>query len=163
MKSVKLKLVVLTALISAMCVLGSFIKIPSVITSVALDSAPAFISAAFLPPMFAGIVGALGHAATGLTSGFPLGPLHILVAVEMFVIVYVFALLHQKGHHILKWVFALLANGVISAVPLIFIFSLQFAIAAIPGLFIGTLINLIVCAVAMPVVTKAVSRLKVIH
>jgi len=157
----KLKLVILTALISAMCVLGSFIKIPSVITTVALDSAPAFISAAFLPPMFAGMVGALGHVATGLTSGFPLGPLHILIAVEMLVIVYMFALLHQKGHHRLKWVFALLANGVISAVPLIFIFSFEFAIAAVPGLFIGTLINLIVCAIVMPVVIKAVSRVKV--
>lgn len=48
MDKTKLRFIILTALIAAMCAIGSFIKIPvGVVTTAALDSAPAFISAIF--------------------------------------------------------------------------------------------------------------------
>ena len=60
----QLKRITLTALFAALCVIGGLIKIPSGIGSLALDTVPALVSAAFLPPVFSGIAAMLGH--TGL-------------------------------------------------------------------------------------------------
>lgn len=161
MKKGKLQLMVLTALISAMCVIGSFIKIPGFITTAALDSAAAFISAAFLPPLYSGFVGLIGHLATALTSGFPLGPFHLLVAVEMFIIVYVFNILHKRGDNVLKWMFLIIANGVLSALPFAFILSPAFYISSLPSLIIATVINAIVAMILIPVLSNVFSISKV--
>lgn len=161
MEKTKLRFMVLTALIAAICVIGSFIKVPGVITTAALDSAPAFISVAFLPPVFSGIAGALGHLATALTSGFPSGPFHLIIAVEMFIIVYIFNILHKKGFKILKWVFLIIGNGVLSALPFYFLISPAFFIGAVPSLVIATLINAVITMVALPIVSKAFIERKV--
>ncbi|MCH7321120.1 ECF transporter S component [Solibacillus sp. MA9] len=162
MEKNKLRLIILTALIAAICVIGSMIKVPvGMITTAALDSAPAFISAVFLPPVFAGAAGAFGHIATGLTSGFPLGVFHVLIAIEMFVVVAVFAWLHRKGYHFLKWVFAIVANGIISPLPFYFLISPAFYIGALPSLFIATVINVAIAAVVMPVLKTVIHRVGV--
>ena len=112
MEKSKLRLMILSALIAGICVIGSFIKIPGFITTAALDSAPAFISVAFLPPLYSGFAGAIGHLATALTSGFPSGPFHIIIAVEMFIVVYIFNVpVIKKGFKITKWVFLIIANN----------------------------------------------------
>ena len=154
----KLRLMVLTALIAAICVIGSFIKVPGPITTAALDSAPAFISAVFLPPLFAGVAGALGHIATGLTSGMPLGIFHVLIAVEMFFIIYIFTVLHRNGFHMSKWIFAIIANGVIAPLPFYFLISAEFYMASIVTLSIATIINVIVAMLVMPVLKVVVQR-----
>src|SRR5690606_10099226 len=139
MDKTRLRLIILTAFIAAICRIGSFIKVPvGIVGTAALDSAPALISAIFLPPVFAGAAGALGHIATGFTSGFPLGILHLIIAAEMFIIVAVFAKMHQKGLHILKWVFVIIANGVIAPIPFYFIISPAFYIGSIAALTIAT-------------------------
>ena len=162
MEKTKLRLIILTALIAAICVIGSFVKVPvGVITTAALDSAPAFISAVFLPPVFAGAAGAIGHLATGLTSGFPLGVFHVLIAIEMFVIVAIFAWMHQKGYRISKWIFALVANGVISPLPFYFLISPAFYFGSLLGLVVATIVNLIIAAVVMPVLKTVVNRVGV--
>lgn len=158
----KLRLLILTALIAAICVIGSFIKIPvGVIATAALDSAPALISAVFLPPVFAGAAGALGHIATGLTSGFPLGVFHLIIAVEMFLIVSAFAWLHQQGKSIIKWVFVIIANGIISPLPFYFLISPEFYIASLPSLLIATIVNVVIAIVVMPVLKTVVGRVGV--
>lgn len=162
MENTKLRLIILTALIAAICVIGSFIKVPvGMITTAALDSAPAFISAVFLPPVFAGAAGAFGHIATGFTSGFPLGVFHGLIAIEMFVIVAVFAWLHRKGHHFLKWIFAIVANGILSPLPFYFLISPAFYLGALPSLFIATVINVAIAAVVMPILKNVIQRVGV--
>lgn len=159
MDKTKLRLIILTALIASICVIGSFIKVPvGIVGTAALDSAPALISAIFLPPVFAGAAGALGHIATGLTSGFPLGILHLLIAVEMFIIVAVFAMMHQKGQHILKWIFVIVANGVIAPIPFYFIISPAFYIGSIASLTIATAVNCVIAIIVMPVLKKVVQR-----
>lgn len=150
----KLRIMILTALTAAICVVGSFIKVPGFITTAALDSAPAFLSVVFLPPVFSGIAGGLGHLATALTSGFPLGPLHLLIAGEMFLIVYAFNLLNRKGFHIFKWVFLIIANGVLSPLPFYFIVSSEFYFGALPSLVIAAAINVIVAIIIMPILSK---------
>lgn len=160
MEKNKLRLMVLTALISAICVIGSFIKvpIPGTVTSAALDSAPALISAVFLPPLFAGTVGALGHIATGLTSGMPLGIFHAMIAVEMFFIVYIFAVLHRNGFHMSKWIFVVIANGIIAPLPFYFLISPEFYIGSIVTLSIATVLNVIVTMIVMPVLKLVIQR-----
>lgn len=162
MDKTKLRLIILTALIAAICVIGSFIKVPvGIVGTAALDSAPALISAIFLPPVFAGAAGALGHIATGLTSGFPLGILHLLIAAEMFIIVAVFAIMHQKGLHILKWIFVIIANGVIAPIPFYFIISPTFYIGSIASLTIATAMNCLIAILVMPVLKTVVQRVGV--
>lgn len=162
MEKTKLRLIILTGLIAAICVIGSFVKVPvGTITTAALDSAPAFISAVFLPPIFAGAAGAMGHIATGLTSGFPLGVFHGIIAIEMFVIVAIFAWMHQKGYRISKWIFALIANGVLSPLPFYFIISPAFYFGSLLGLVVATIVNLIIAAVVMPVLKTVVNRVGV--
>ena len=159
MDKTTLRFLILTALIAAICVIGSFLNVPvGIVATAALDSAPAFISAIFLPPVFAGAAGALGHIATGLTSGFPLGILHILIAAEMFVIVAIFAIMHQKGLHIFKWLFVVIANGVIAPIPFYFIISPAFYIGSIASLTIATAVNCLIAIIVMPVLKTVVQR-----
>lgn len=152
------KLLTLTAMVMALCAIGAMIKIPVFSATAALDAAPAFISAAFLPAAFAGIAGGMGHVLTALTSGMPLGPLHALIAIEMFVVVWVFASLHKKGKHILKWVWALIANGILSPLPFYFIISPAFFFASVPGLLLATAVNLVFVAVLLPILQKVFTR-----
>lgn len=161
MKKNNLRFITLTALISAICVIGSFIKVPGFITTAALDSAPAFLSVAFLPPLFSGIAGGLGHLASALTSGFPSGPLHIIIAIEMFIIVFIFNVLHKKGFNIIKWLFLIVANGILSAIPFYFIISPAFFIGAVPNLLVATVINAVISMLAMPIIAKVFNERKV--
>ena len=92
----KLMKLTLTAMVAAICAVGAVIKIPTFITTAALDSAPALLSVVFLSPVLAGIAGVIGHFITALTTGFPLGPLHLIIAVEMFIVVWVFGVMHKK-------------------------------------------------------------------
>lgn len=156
-----LTLVVLTALIAALCAIGSLIKVPGIITSAALDSAPAFISVVFLPPIYSGFAGAIGHLATAITSGFPSGPFHGLIAVEMFVIVYLFNLLHRNGFKVLKWVFLIIANGILSAFPFYFLISPSFFIGVLPSLIIATILNVIIAIVTIPILNKVLKERRI--
>lgn len=162
MEKNKLRLMVLTALIAGLCVIGSFIKVPGFITTAALDSAPALISAVFLPPLFAGAAGALGHIATGLTSGMPLGVFHGIIAVEMFLVVYIFTILHRNNFHIAKWVFVIVANGVIAPIPFYFLVSPAFYIGSIASLTIATVINAVIAMIVMPILKNVVQRVGVL-
>lgn len=140
----------LTAMFAAICAVGGLIKIPLGIGSTALDSTPALISAAFLPPMYSGVVALLGHVASALYAGFPLGPFHVIIALEMFVIVLVFARLHKANRNVIKWVFFIIANGVLAPLPFYFLISPAFFVGALPSIFIATVFNASIAMMAMP-------------
>lgn len=146
----EVKRLTLTAMFAALCAVGGLLKIPLGIGSTALDSTPALISAAFLPPMYSGIAALLGHSASALYAGFPLGPFHILIALEMLGIVYVFARLHQANHHLSKWVFFIVANGLLAPLPFYFLISPAFFIGAVPGILLATVANAAIAAVVIP-------------
>ena len=158
MDSKKLRLLILTALVSGLCVIGSFIKVPGFITTAALDSAPAFLSVLFLPPLYSGFAAGIGHIATGLVSGMPLGAFHAIIAVEMFILVVIFNVLHTKGYRVLKWVFLLIANGVLSPLPFYFLVSPAFYIGSVPSLLIATAINMVIVMIVMPVLKQIVQK-----
>src|SRR5690625_6606171 len=111
---------------AALCAIGGLLKIPLGIGSTALDSAPALLAAGFLPPMFAGIAAMTGHVASALYAGFPLGPFHLLIALEMLAIIYIFARLHQANYRFSKWVFFIIANGLLAPLPFYFLISPSF-------------------------------------
>ena len=71
------------AIFSALSVVGSLIKIPSPVGSLAFDSFPGFFVALLFGPAEGALVSGLGHIATAATSGFPLGILHIPIAIGM--------------------------------------------------------------------------------
>lgn len=153
-----LKRLTLTAMFAALCAVGGLIKIPLGIGSTALDSAPALISAAFLPPIYSGIAALLGHSASAMYAGFQLGPFHILIALEMLAIVYVFARLHQLGRNVLKWIFFIIANGLLAPLPFYFLLSPAFFIGAVPGILLATIVNAAIAAVVLPVLRSAVHK-----
>lgn len=154
----KIKTLTLAALFAALCAIGGLIKIPLGISSTALDSAPALIAVAFLSPLLAGIVALIGHLASAFYGGMPLGPFHFLIAVEMFLILYVFARMHQKGLAKTKWLFFIVANGLLAPLPFYFLISPAFFIGAVAGILIATIFNAVIAAVALPVLVTAYAK-----
>ena len=146
----QVKRLTVTAMFAALCAVGGLLIIPLGIGSTALDSAPALISAAFLPPVYTGIVALLGHVASAMYAGFPLGPFHGLIALEMFIIVAVFARLHKAKRNVLKWVFFIIANGLLAPLPFYYLISPAFFIGALPSIFIATVANAGIAAVVIP-------------
>ncbi len=68
---------------TALSIACSFIKVPSPIGTIALDSFPGYFSSLAFGYMEGAAVISLGHIATSANSGFPLGFLHILIALFM--------------------------------------------------------------------------------
>ncbi|MFJ7405670.1 MULTISPECIES: ECF transporter S component [unclassified Lysinibacillus] len=154
----KLMSITLTAMVAAICAVGAVIKIPSFVSTAALDSAPAFLSVVFLSPVLAGVAGLIGHVITAMTSGFPFGPLHIIIAIEMFIVVWIFGVMHKRGMHFWKWPVALILNGVIAPIPFYFIISPAFFWGSLASIFMAAVINLIIVAVVMPILSKVFVR-----
>src|SRR4051794_20093391 len=88
--SMKGKLVSGLAMLTALSVVGAMIKIPAIVGSVALDVFPALLASVLFGAGAGALVGAFGHLLSALIGGFPLGPLHFLIAGEMAVLVWVF-------------------------------------------------------------------------
>ncbi|OEH93513.1 ECF transporter S component [Bacillus solimangrovi] len=139
----------------AFSIVGAMIKIPAVISSIALDSFPALAGSVLLGPVAGAIIGALGHLGSAFLGGLPLGPLHLLVAVEMAVIVFVFGYLYRSNKRMLAYSFFLISNGFVAAIPFGFIISWSFYVAFLPPLLIGTAVNLVIAIVALPRIQQA--------
>ncbi len=69
----------------ALSVIGSFLHLPGPIQSVALDSAPGFFAALYFGPIDGAAVTGIGHIATAVINGFPLGLLHFPIAIGLAV------------------------------------------------------------------------------
>ena len=83
-----------------------------IFSSIALDSMPAFVGGIIISPVVGGIIGLLAHLFVALRTGFPLSlPVHILVALEMFV-VYITSIIFNKGKVILAGIVGTLLNGI---------------------------------------------------
>lgn len=153
----QLRRMTVTALFVAMCAVGGLIKIPSAVGSLALDTVPALVSAAFLPPVFSGVASVLGHAASAMYAGFPLGPFHVIIALEMFVIILIFAHMHRAGSNVMKWIFFVLANGLLAPLPFYFLVSPAFFLGILPSIVVATVLNAVVAAVVLPALKHVVT------
>ncbi len=143
------------AIFSALSVVGSFIKIPSPVGSLAFDSFPGFFVALFFGPAEGALVSGLGHLATAATSGFPLGVLHIPIAFGMALAAAAIGLLNRI-HKSLGVVIALSAGVAFNT---IIVFPLVpwlaedinvgwlIAIGYAPFLFVAATLNAIVAGI----------------
>ncbi|MEH7010479.1 ECF transporter S component [Neobacillus niacini] len=146
----KSRMLSLLALFSALSAVGAAIKIPAIVGSVAFDVFPALIAAALLGSGAGAIVGALGHLLSALIVGFPLGPLHVLIAIEMAALVFIFAVLYKRNKKISASIIFILANSFAAPLPFIFFMNKAFYVALVPSLLIGSIINTVIALVAIP-------------
>ncbi|MDF2788992.1 MAG: transporter component [Neobacillus sp.] len=152
MGNVKMKssMLSLLALFSALSAVGAAIKIPAIIGSVAFDVFPALLAAALLGSGAGAIVGALGHLLSALIAGFPLGPMHVLIAIEMALLVFIFGVLYKKNKKGTASILFILANAFAAPLPFIVIMNKAFYIALVPSLLIASIINTVIALVAIP-------------
>ncbi|PET40917.1 ECF transporter S component [Bacillus sp. AFS001701] len=108
-RNLNTKRIVLLSLFIALSAVLSNIKI---VYSIAFDSLPAFLAAMLISPIAGGIVGALGHLLTAITSGFPFTvPVHLFIAIQMLVIVWIYGVLFKKMNQYIAMVVAIILNG----------------------------------------------------
>ncbi|WP_042463901.1 ECF transporter S component [Neobacillus dielmonensis] len=137
------------ALFTALSAAGAMIKVPALIGSVALDAFPALLAAAILGGGAGAVVGALGHLLSAMLGGFPLGPLHFLIAGEMAVLVWIYGELYKR-HKLLAGGVFVLGNALIAPVPFIFLMNFGFFIGMVPSLFVGSILNTAIALVLTP-------------
>lgn len=68
---------------TALSVIGSFITPYPIIPTIALDSSPGFFAALYFGVIDGLLITGLGHIVTAIINGFPLGPLHYVIALGM--------------------------------------------------------------------------------
>lgn len=153
MNNMPAKKIALFALFISLSAVGGMIKIPLGIASIAMDSMPALAAVLFFSAPGAGAIAALGHLMSAMLGGFPLGPFHVLISLEMFAALFLFAKLHQSGWRRSKWIAFIAVNGIIAAVPFYFLLSPAFFYATVPGLLIASALNAAVAGALMPVLS----------
>ncbi|MHA6252614.1 ECF transporter S component [Oceanobacillus sp. CAU 1775] len=138
------------ALFIGLSIIGSMIKVPAVIGSVALDAFPALVVAVLLGKNYGAIVGMMGHLMSALIGGLPLGPMHLLIAIEMAIIIWIFGMLYQSNKKYLAGGSFVILNGIIAPLPFILLLSLSFYLSLLPGLIIGSSLNMVLALVFIP-------------
>lgn len=146
------------AMFIALSAAGSFIKIPAVIGSVALDTLPALVVAGVLGGTAGAAVGGIGHLLSALASGMPLGPFHFLIAGEMALLVYFFGLLKRNGKQWSAGVLFILGNSFAAPLPFILLMGKSFYLAIVPSLFFGSILNTIFAFIVLPRIARVFGR-----
>lgn len=145
------KMIVMMGLFIGMSAAGAYIKIPNPVTSsIALDSLPAYMAALVLGGGPGAAVGFLGHMLSAALGGFPLSlPIHLLIAVEMSVIMFVFSFIAKKFNLVISVIIGILLNGIVSPAVLIFIpgMGLPAFLGSLIPLTAASVLNIIVAAV----------------
>ena len=143
------KRIVLLSLFIALSAVLSNIKI---VYSIAFDSLPAFLAAMMISPIAGGIVGALGHLLTAITSGFPFTvPVHLFIAIQMLVIVWIFGVLFKKMNQYIAMVVAIILNGPVATLLsglLIAYLNHSFTVKTVSSFFILMVVPLTLASAA---------------
>ncbi len=134
----------LPAVLVALSAVGSFIKIPSLIGTPALDSAPGYFAALVLGAGPGAAVAGIGHLLTALSAGFPLGlPIHGLIAAGMAGCAAATAILRRLAGPWVACAGGVLLNGI--ALPAAFVlvpgFGPAFFLAMVVPLLVASLLN----------------------
>ncbi len=154
------KSIVVIVIFTAASAGGGLIKLPSPVGSIALDSLPGFFAAAYFAPWIGGLVGSLGHVASAATAGFPLGPIHIVIALQMFCWCFIFGFIVRQLNRplalVLASVIAILLNAVVSPSMLALIFpSFRPILMGLIGfLLLGSSANIVLAAVFIKILSK---------
>ncbi len=143
--------VALMAIFIALSAVGAFIKIPSPIGSIGLDSAPGFFAAIAFGPLIGAVVIAVGHILSSAVVGFPLTiPIHIGIAIGMALIACLFYYLGRKGtvSLILAVIICSLLNSFALGVLLLPIGGKALYMAMLVPLLGAAAVNLVIAAIA---------------
>lgn len=144
------------ALLTALSVIGSYLKFPGPVGSIALDSLPGFLGAVLLGGKGGALILVLGHFLSALNSGFPLGPIHILIAFIMGSCGFIFSYLMQKNIY-LAVAITTFVNGAVSAALLIPFFGIPFFYSTAPVLTVASLANIILAVVISKLIKDKVA------
>ncbi len=135
---------------SALSVIGSFIHLPGPIPTIAFDSSPGFFAALYFGASDGALVSGIGHMATSIVNGFPLGIFHLPISLGLAAAGAVIGMINRPG---LRWsVLPALASGVAinSALVVVVVPVLGWAgsLSLVPFLALASTINAIVAAAA---------------
>lgn len=134
------------AILLALSLVGSYLKFPSPIGSIALDSLAGYLGVIILGPGAGALILALGHLFSALGGGFVLGPFHFLIALLMAFCGFIFSLL-LKYNVFLAVVVTAFCNGVAAIAILIPFFGLGFFTALTLSLTAAAIVNLLLAVV----------------
>ncbi|WP_377887737.1 ECF transporter S component [Alkalihalobacillus sp. R86527] len=138
------------AVFIALSVVGALIKIPAIVGSVAIDVFPALIAAALLGSRSGAIIASFGHLLSALIVGMPLGPFHLLIAVEMAGLVWIFGSFYRLNRKKLAIMTFIIGNAFIAPLPFLFLLGNGFYVALVPALVVGSLLNIGLAIVLLP-------------
>lgn len=144
--SSKTALLVKLALLTALSVVGSYLKFPSPVGSIALDSLPGYLGALVFGGGAGAIILTLGHLLSALNSGFVLGPLHLLIALLMGCCSYIFVYFKNKNIYAAVLITSLV-NGPVSAAVLIPFLGRAFFYGTAPILSLASFVNILLAVV----------------
>ncbi|WML27015.1 ECF transporter S component [Neobacillus sp. OS1-33] len=148
------------AMLTALSVVGAMIKIPAIVGSVALDVFPALLAAVLFGAGAGAVVGAFGHLLSAYAGGFPLGPMHFLIAVEMAVLVLMFGCLYKNNKWIASTLF-IIGNSLVAPLPFIFLMYTGFYLGIVPSLLIGSIINTTIALIVIPRLASLVTHRRI--
>lgn len=134
----------------ALSAAGSFIKIPAIIGTVALDSFPALLTSLILGPLSGAVIAGAGHIISAILGGLPLGPFHFLIMAEMAVLAWGYGHLYRTEKRKSAAFFFLVGNAFIAPLPFMKLISPAFYTAMLPALLAGTIINLAISHLLAP-------------
>ncbi len=146
-RTLEVKRMTVMGVFIALAVVGSYLKIPSPLGTIAFDSAPAFLAAVIIGPSAGAIVAFVGHLATSMIAGFPLTVLvHGIIGLIMAGIAILMGGCNAKWGIKPALFFTLLLNGIGSPALFIFVpgFGWPFFTAMVIPLLVGTALNLFI-------------------
>lgn len=150
------KRLAIMAIFIALSAVGSFIKIPSPVGTIGLDSAPGFFAALAFGGFEGAVIIALGHILTSAVVGFPLTiPLHLVIAVLMALWAIIFRWVTRKIGLIPAMIAAIFLNGVVSSFIMYPMGGMGAVIGVMPFLVIGSAINVILSGIAYQALKKS--------
>ncbi|WP_432662933.1 ECF transporter S component [Wukongibacter baidiensis] len=140
------KKLVLMAMFIALSFIGSYIPIPSPVGTLGLDSMSGYLAGLVLGGLEGGIIAFIGHILIASNKGFYLTvPVHLIVAVMMFISVYLYSFTYKKTNLFVAAVVGTLLNGVVSPLVLLLLpqFGWPFFLTVTPFLLAGSALNVI--------------------
>ncbi len=140
------------AIFTALCAVGALIQIPSPVGSLAFDSAAGFFAALFFGAFEGAAVAGIGHMATAVVTGFPLGYLHLPIALGMVLAGAAVGFIN-KTHKTWGFVPALAVGVTINTLFTFVVvpdpnYGLALALAFIPFVFSAAVLNVVVAGLS---------------
>jgi hypothetical protein len=76
--------------------------------------------------------------------------MHLLIAAEMAVLVWIFGILYKHNQKILAGLVFIAGNAFIAPIPFIFLMNKGFYSAIVPSLLIGSILNTVLAVILIP-------------